>query len=87
MFKYQLRKIDPQSRREYRYSTCDEFASFSDLRDAINTRNDIWYGDGFDVLDSEGEVLFDKDVAGFCIQQFGKKFTLRQATEKYGELK
>lgn len=85
MSKYQLRKIDPQSRSENRYSSCDEFSTFSDLRNEINSRNDIWYGDGFDILDSDGQVIFDKAAASFCIGMFGKNFTLRQVTENYGE--
>ncbi|CNV23893.1 Uncharacterised protein [Salmonella enterica subsp. enterica serovar Bovismorbificans] len=85
MAKYQLRKICPNSRGEYRYLSCDEFSTFSDLRDEINARRDIWFGGGFNVLDSEGNVIFDNPAARFCIGTFGKNFTLRQVTENYGE--
>lgn len=89
MAKYQLRKIRPNirpnSRDEYRYLSCDEFSTFSDLRDEINARRDIWFGGGFDVLDSDGNVIFDKPAASFCIYAFGKNFTLRQVTENYDE--
>lgn len=85
MAKYQLRKIDPQSRGENRYSSCDDFSSFSLLRDTINKRDDIWYGGGFDVLDAENNILFDKESASFCLNMYGKKFTLAQAREHYGE--
>lgn len=83
MGKYQLRKINPQSRDEYRYSTCDVFSTFSDLRDEINHRSDIWYGGGFDVLDAAGNILFDRSAALFCINAYGKKFTLAQLTENF----
>lgn len=85
MSKYQLRKIDPQSRCEKRYSTCEVFSTFSDLRDEINRRSDIWYGDGFDVIDAAGNVLFDKSAAYTCIEAYGKKFTLAQVTINFGE--
>ncbi|EML8490067.1 hypothetical protein WAB73_003297 [Salmonella enterica subsp. enterica] len=85
MTKYQLRKLDPQSRCENRYSSCDEFASFSSLRDALNQRSDIWYGNGFDVLNTESEVIFDHHAALYCIQIYGKQFTLAQVTEQYGD--
>lgn len=85
MTKYQLRKIDPQSRCANRYNSCDEFSTFSDLRDAINTRCDIWYGGGFEVLDANNEILFDKLAASHCIESYGKKFTLSQAVEDYKE--
>lgn len=85
MAKYQLRKIDPQSRCETRYSSCDEFSSFSSLRDDINKRDDIWYGGGFEVLDAENKIIFDKQSANYCLSVYGKKFTLTQVTEHYGE--
>lgn len=85
MAKYKLRKIDPESRSQYRYSSCDEFSSFASLRDAINKRDDIWYGGGFDVLDAENKIIFDKQSSYYCLENYGKRFTLSQVTKNYGE--
>ncbi|ECC1675617.1 hypothetical protein FNX24_21690 [Salmonella enterica] len=83
MAKYELRKIDPQSRCGNKYEDSAIFNNFDDLRHEINTRQDLWRGEGFNVLNADGEIIFNRDTVNNCQEWHGKKYTLAQLIEDY----